>query len=232
MPTPTATLTPTITPSATATSTRTATPYPTYEPRVTPTLSWPTPGPSAFFTSRYVASTIDPTPIPRGAGALRGRVIDWRGIGLQGFRVQVHGDAAQADAVSSADGQYTISGIPPGPYEIALPDYRSEPARSIPILAGAVTTVDWIETGRGVSPLAESGTPTVIPNALVIPTPKQVLVERPPDSPARPSPPELAILKAVGFAIDRSGEAFTRGAIVVVVVATIVGTALWVRLRL
>ena len=53
----------------------TITPFPTFVPRVTPTLAWPTPGPSAYFLSRYMATALDPTLALSPGGVLRGRVL-------------------------------------------------------------------------------------------------------------------------------------------------------------
>jgi hypothetical protein len=223
-PPPPPTLTPTATLTPTQTPTRTSTPFPTYLPAATPTLAWPTPAPSAHFISRYVAMVTDPTPTTLGSGGLRGRVLDWRGIGQANFRVHAVGERMQAEGVSSADGQYQIVGLAPGNYEVRLADFRSEPARDIPIVASQITTVDWIEASRGgvapppqpvprtATPLPPTPTPTAVPANLV---------QRPPGGPARPSPPELAVLEIISFAAGQLMTAFLTGAAVVTVAAVL-----------
>jgi hypothetical protein len=207
----------------TQTPTRTPTPFPTYLPAVTPTLAWPTPAPSAYFVSRYVAIVTDPTPSTLGTGGLRGRVLDWRGIGQGNFRVHAVGERMQAEGVSSADGQYQISGLAPGAYEVRLSDFRSEPAREIPVMASQITTIDWIEASRGgVAPPPQPVPPTATPVPTVTPTPVPAnLVQRPPTGPARPSPPELALLQIVATAAEQLMTAFLTGVAVVTVAAVL-----------
>jgi len=224
-PTPTATSTQTLTP--TASPTRTPTPYPTFLPGATPTLAWPSPGPSAFFVSRYIASVPLVAPPKSGSGGIRGRVVDWRGLGLQNFRVQVSGATAQAEAVTTADGHWEVLGLPPGAYEVTLPDYRSVPAGGVPVLTGQITTLDWIEASQSVGPDALVGVPTATAAPAATSTP--VMVARSPEAPARPSPPELAILRVGAHALQRAGDAFLSGALVVMVIAVAVGAILLIR---
>src|SRR5207302_1329182 len=82
----------------------------------------PTPGPSAFFLSRYLATALDPTVPLASGGLLRGRVLDWRGIGLNAFRLQARGPVGQIETSTTADGQYTLVNVAPGEYELSLPD--------------------------------------------------------------------------------------------------------------
>jgi hypothetical protein len=219
-PTPPPTMTPTQTP------TRTVTPFPTYIPRATPTLAWPTPAPSAHFASRYVAMVGDPTAAALGTGAVRGRVLDWRGIGQSNFRVHAVGERMQAEGVTSADGQYTIAALAPGAYEVSLTDFRSEVARDIPVVAAQITTLDWIEAARGgaSAPVAQPNLPpptdTPRPTATATPPPA-ALVERPPVGPGRPSPPEVALLQVVTTAAEQLVTAFFTGVAVVTVAAVL-----------
>jgi hypothetical protein len=219
-PTPPPTATPTQTP------TRTVTPFPTYQPRATPTLAWPTPAPSAHFASRYVAMVADPSPVVPGAGALRGRVLDWRGIGQANFRVHAVGERMQAEGVTSADGQYTIPGLAPGAYEVSLADFRSEVARDVPVMAAQITTLDWIEALRGgVSAPANQPNlpvPTDTPRATATATPPPAsLVDRPPVGPGRPSAPEVALLQVLTTAVEQLVTAFFTGVAVVAIAAVL-----------
>jgi hypothetical protein len=232
-PIPSPTPPPTMTPTQTAT--RTVTPFPTYIPRATPTLAWPTPAPSAHFASRYVAMVADPAPAAPGAGALRGRVLDWRGIGQSNFRVHAVGERMQAEGVTSADGQYSITGLAPGAYEVSLTDFRSEVARDLPIVAAQITTLDWIEAARGgaSAPVAQPNLPpptdTPRPTATATPLPA-ALVDRPPVGPGRPSPPEVALLQVVTTAAEQLVTAFFTG-VAVVTVATVLMVAISRRRR-
>jgi hypothetical protein len=219
-PTPPPTTTPTQTP------TRTVTPYPTFVPRATPTLAWPTPAPSAHFASRYVAMVADPTPAVPGAGALRGRVLDWRGIGQANFRVHAVGERMQAEGVTSADGQYTIPGLAPGSYEVSLADFRSEVAREIPVVALQITTLDWIEALRGgvSAPSGQTNVPpptdTPRPTATATPAPASQ-VDRTPVGPGRPSAPEVALLQVLTTAAEQLVTAFFTGVAVVAIAAVV-----------
>jgi hypothetical protein len=193
----------------TQTATRTPTRFPTYQPAAVPTLAWPPPAPSAPFVS--------------GAGGLRGRVLDWRGIGQANFRVHAAGERMQAEGVTSADGQYQISGLAPGPYELRLVDFRSDAARDVPVVAGQITTVDWIEASRGgiaPPPQPVPPTPTVAPTPTPTPVPPN-LVQRPPTGPARPSPPEMALLQIVAAAAEQLMTAFLTGVAVVTIAAVL-----------
>jgi hypothetical protein len=223
-PIPSPTPPPTMTPSQTPT--RTVTPFPTYVPRATPTLAWPTPAPSAHFASRYVAMVADPIPAAPGAGALRGRVLDWRGIGQSNFRVHAVGERMQAEGVTSADGQYSIAGLAPGAYEVSLTDFRSEVAQDVPVVAAQITTLDWIEAARGgaSAPVAQPNLPppTDTPRPTATATvPPASLVERPPVGPGRPSAPEVALLQVVTTAAEQLVTAFFTGVAVVTVAAVL-----------
>ena len=219
-PTPPPTATPTHTP------TRTVTPFPTYQPRATPTLAWPTPAPSAHFASRYVAMVADPTPAAPGAGALRGRVLDWRGIGQSNFRVHAVGERMQAEGVTGADGQYSIPGLAPGAYEVSLADFRSEVARDIPVMSGQITTLDWIEALRGgvAAPANQPNVPpptdTPRPTATATPLPPN-LVDRTPVGPGRASAPEIALLQVLTTAVEQLVTAFFTGVAVVMIAAVL-----------
>ncbi len=158
---------------------------------------------------------------------MRGRVVDWRGLGLQNFRVQVSGDRGQAEAVTTADGHWEVLGLPPGAYDVTLPDYRSTPAGAVPVLTGQITTLDWMEASQSAGPAAAPGAPTATAAPTATPTP--VPVARSPEEPARPSPPELAVLRVGAFALQRVGDAFLSGALVVVVIAVAVGAILLLR---
>ncbi|HEY3079679.1 MAG TPA: carboxypeptidase-like regulatory domain-containing protein [Chloroflexota bacterium] len=165
----------------------------------------------------------DLTPTALGTGGLRGRVLDWRGIGQANFRVHAAGGRMQAEGVSSADGQFQIGGLAPGPYEVRLTDFRSEAAREIPVVAGQITTIDWIEASRGgVAPPPQPIPPTAtpLPTATATQVPAN-LVQRPPTGPARPSPPELAVLQIVSAAAEQLMTAFLTGAAVVTVAAVL-----------
>lgn len=230
--TPPPTLSPLPSPTATQTSTptqsptRTVTPFPTFVPRATPTLAWPTPAPSAHFASRYVAMVADPSPVVPGAGALRGRVLDWRGIGQSNFRVHAVGERMQAEGITSADGQYTIVGVAPGSYEVSLADFRSEVAREVPVIGGQITTLDWIEAARGgvSAPVSQPNVafPTDTPRPSSTATPVAAsLVERPPVGPGRASAPELAILQVITTAAEQLVTAFFTGVAVVAIAAVV-----------
>jgi hypothetical protein len=225
---PTPFLTPTIPPTwtplptPTVTNTPTQTPYPTFIPRVTPTLAWPTPGPSAFFMSRYLATAIDPTVPLSSGGLLRGRVLDWRGIGLNAFRIQARGPVGQIETSTTADGQYTIVNVAPGEYEVSLPDYRSEPAKGIPVVGGSATTVDWIEASRQQGePTQVAGSPTSEPSRTATPVPA-ALVQRPPNAPGRAAPTQIEIVSMAQRALELLVNSFLTGVAGVSLLAVVV----------
>ena len=232
LPTPLPTFTPIPSPpppptaTPTQTPTRTVTPFPTYQPRATPTLAWPTPAPSAHFASRYVAMVADPSPVAPGAGALRGRVLDWRGIGQANFRVHAVGERMQAEGVTGGDGQYTIPGLAPGAYEVSLADFRSEVARDVPVMAAQITTLDWIEALRGgvSAPANQPNLPvptdTPRPTATATPPPAS-LVDRTPVGPGRASAPEVALLQVLTTAVEQLVTAFFTGVAVVAIAAVL-----------
>lgn len=225
-PIPTMTLPPTFTPiptwTPTVTSTSTPSPFPTFVPRVTPTLAWPTPAPGAYFRSRYLASVPDPSiPLASGGGVLRGRVVDWRGIGLDRFRIHISSPVGQMETATTGDGQYTFQNVPPGAYDVALPDYTSEPAKDVPVMAGRATTVDWLESTR-VAGASIVLTPTVAlsPSPTATPVPA-TLIERPSSSPARPPPVEVVALGIAARAAETMWNAFLTGVALVAVAAAI-----------
>jgi len=224
---PTATWTPVPTwtplPTPTPVNTPTPTPFPTFVPQITPTLAWPTPAPGAFFRSRFLAVAPDPSiPAASGAGAIRGRVVDWRGIGIDHFRLHVVGEKGQAETTTLGDGQYTLLNVPPGTYDVELPDYASEPAKDIPVMAGRATTLDWVETNRNEGAPVPQITPTVAvaPSPTATPVPA-ALVSRPPTNPARPPPIEVVALGIVARAAETMFNAFLTGAAIVAVAAVI-----------
>jgi hypothetical protein len=191
-------------------------------PRVTPTLAWPTPGPSAFFLSRYMATALDPTLSLGAAGVLRGRVLDWRGIGLNAFRIQARGPTGQVETSTTADGQYTMVNMAPGEYEVLLPDYASEPAKGIPITAGNATTVDWQEASRSQGePTRAAGSPTAPPTRTATPVPAN-LIQRPAASPARPPPTQIEIVDIGMRAIEQLVNWFLTGVAAVSLIAVVV----------
>ena len=225
-PFPTIALPPTFTPiptwTPTVTNTPSPSPYPTFVPQVTPTLAWPTPAPGAYFRSRYLGSVPDPSiQLATGAGVLRGRVVDWRGIGLDRFRVHIAGPAGQAETATTGDGQYTFQNVAPGQYEVVLPDYTSEPARDIPIIGGRATALDWQESNR-VEGAPVLFTPTVAASPSPTPTPvPAALIERPPSSPARPPPVEVVAVGIAARAAETMFNAFLTGVALVAVAAAI-----------
>lgn len=199
------------------------TPYPTFIPQVTPTLAWPTPAPGAYFRSRYMASVPDPSiALQSGAGVLRGRVVDWRGIGLDRFRVHAVSDRGQMETSTLGDGGYVFQNVPPGLYEVVLPDYPSEPAKGVPVVGGRATTLDWQESNRVEGAPVPLLSPTVAttPSPTPSPVPAQ-LIERPPSSPARPPPLEVIAIGVVARAAETLANAFITGAAVVAVAAAI-----------
>jgi hypothetical protein len=220
--TPTTPATWTPLPTPTATNTPTITPFPTFVPRITPTLAWPTPGPSAFFLSRYLATSLEPSLTLNAGGMLRGRVLDWRGIGLNAFRVQARGRVGQLETSTTADGQYTITNVAPGEYDVLLPDYSSEPARAIPIVAGNATTLDWQEASRRQGePTGAAGSPTTLPTRAATAAPTN-LIQRPAASPARPPPAQIEFLDIGQRAIEQLVNSFLTGVAVVVLIAVVV----------
>ncbi|HEY3109383.1 MAG TPA: carboxypeptidase-like regulatory domain-containing protein [Chloroflexota bacterium] len=209
-------------PTHTVTSTPTITPFPTFIPRVTPTLAWPTPGPSAFFLSRYMATALDPMLSLSAGGVLRGRVLDWRGIGLNAFRIQARGPVGQVETSTTADGQYTMINMAPGEYEVLLPDYGSEPAKGIPITAGNATTVDWQEASRSQGePTRAPGSPTAPPTRTATPVPAN-LIQRPAASPSRPPPTQIEIVDIATRAIEQLVNWFLTGVAAVSLIAVVV----------
>jgi hypothetical protein len=164
---------------------------------------------------------------PRGlslgsAGALRGRVLDWRGIGLNAFRIQARGPAGQVETSTTADGQYTMLNMAPGEYEVLLPDYASEPAKGIPILAGNATTVDWQEASRSQGePTLAPGSPTAAPTRTATPVPAN-LIQRPVASPARPPPAQIEIVDIGTRAIEQLINWFLTGVAAVSLIAVVV----------
>jgi hypothetical protein len=209
-------------PTATATPTATVTPYPTFVPQVTPTLAWPTPAPGAYFRSRYLASVPDPSiPLQSGGGILRGRVVDWRGIGLDRFRIHAVSDKGQMETATLGDGGYTFLNVPPGMYEVVLPDYAAEPAKGVPVVGGRATTLDWQESNRVEgAPVVITPTVALSPSPTPSPVPAQ-LIQRPPSSPARPPPLEVVAVGIVARAAETLANAFVTGAAVVAVAAAI-----------
>jgi hypothetical protein len=209
-------------PTPTVTNTPTITPFPTFVPRVTPTLAWPTPGPSAFFLSRYMATSLEPALSLSSGGVLRGRVLDWRGIGINAFRIQARGRVGQVETSTTADGQYTMVNLAPGEYEILLPDYTSEPAKGIPVVAGNATTLDWQEASRTQGePTPLPGSPTALPTRTATPVPAN-LIQRPAASPARPPPTQVEILDIAMRAVEQLVNWFLTGVAAVSLIAVVV----------
>ena len=210
-------------PTPTITNTPTPSPYPTFVPQVTPTLAWPTPAPGAYFRSRYLALVPDPAvSLSSGAGVLRGRVLDWRGIGLDRFRLLAVSERGQVETSTLGDGQYTFQNLPPGMYEVTLPDYTSEPAHGVPVVGGRATTLDWQESNRVEgAPVLVTPTVPVSPSATATPVPAQ-LIQRPPSSPAKPPPIEVVAVGIVAQAATTMFNAFVTGVAVVAVVSAVV----------
>lgn len=217
--TPTMTATSTPLPTHTVTNTPTVTPFPTFVPRVTPTLAWPTPGPSAFFVSRYLATAMDPLIPIGGSGVLRGRVVDWRGLGLNNFRVQATGPRGQVETFTTADGQYTMVNMAPGEYDVGLPDYQGEPARGIPIVALSATALDWVEASRNQAPATAVAT-TAAPAPTRSPTPLEI--QRAPTTAARPPPFQIEATDIASRALEQLVNAFLLGIAIVSLTAVVV----------
>lgn len=206
-------------PTHTVTNTPTVTPFPAFLPRVTPTLAWPTPGPSAFFVSRYLATSMDPLIPLGGSGVLRGRVVDWRGIGLNNFRVQATGPRGQVETFTTADGQYTMVNMAPGEYDVGLPDYQGEQARAIPIVALSATALDWVEASRNQAPATVVAT-TATPAPTRSPTPLEI--QRAPTTAARPPPFQIEVTDIANRALEQLVNAFLTGIAIVSLTAVVV----------
>ncbi|HXI96111.1 MAG TPA: carboxypeptidase regulatory-like domain-containing protein, partial [Candidatus Acidoferrum sp.] len=99
-----------------------------------------------FLTCAALAALVAAVPVAGQTGQVAG-VVRARGIASSGARVTATNQATGAvtRATSSADGNYTISGLAPGAYTVAasLPGLRSLSTRDVQVAAGAAVTVDF-----------------------------------------------------------------------------------------
>jgi|DewCreStandDraft_2_1066082.scaffolds.fasta_scaffold12732_3 hypothetical protein len=176
-PSPTGTVVPTASPTASLTPT--STPTPTWTPRPlvlppTPTLAWPTPAPTGYFVSRYLAAA--PLSGPADAGVIRGRVMDWRGLGVGRLLLRLENGERSWTAFTAVDGFYQFADLPPGVYNLEIVGYPGLPARAVPLGPGQVVTIDFVEA-QPVTPTPErppgrpTPTPAVTPTAEPTPPP-------------------------------------------------------------
>ncbi len=139
-------------PSPTLTISSTPTLPPTLTPTITPTRTpRPTPTPELPTTTSTSAASPD-------TGTVEGRTI-WNGQPFAGVTVKLctkltgngiwnRCETAEYSAVSDAEGNYTITGIPPGDYyhRVKMPDRIGEVAplgdQVIKVIAGQTTTVE------------------------------------------------------------------------------------------
>ena len=141
---------------------------------------------------------------------------------MGGYQVQVLGEQFENQAATLADGQYTFTNMPPGSYRVAVVGFDADTAQSIPVLAGQITTLDWIESARvQVAPSKVEPTATAVPTATPTVPPKPA-VQGPVGTPTpRPPPPDAVIGRMLGSVVDQFVNAFLTGMAVVAVAAVL-----------
>ena len=210
-------------PSPTVTNTPTITPFPTFLPRITPTLAWPTPGPSAYFLSRYMATALDPTLTAqrrRGPARPRRRLARHRPERLP--RPGARAGRAARDRRRPPTASTRWSTLAPGEYEVLLPDYTQRAGQGDPgrgrqrddrRLAGGQPQPGRADAaGRAARPRCRRRTATPVPANLI---------QRPAASPARPPPAQIEILDIGARAVEQLVNWFLTGVAVVSLIAVV-----------
>ena len=149
-------------------------------PAATPTSAILTPAASAFFAPVYRGA--NPMTRQLETGLIKGRVFDFDSRGLAGFGVvAVTGDQSFLGFTGRL-GEYVLSDLPVGYYDVRVDGYEGLPATSIYVYASSEVTIDFLESAR-TGQAAPSPTSTSTPSPTATP-PTPTVVTSPTRRPA------------------------------------------------
>ena len=181
--TPEAELTPPAATPPAATPEAEPTPPAATPPAATPTSAILTPAASAFFAPVYRGA--NPMTRQLETGLIKGRVFDFDSRGLAGFGVvAVTGDQSFLGFTGRL-GEYVLSDLPVGYYDVRVDGYEGLPATSIYVYASSEVTIDFLESAR-TGQAAPSPTSTSTPSPTATP-PTPTVVTSPTRRPAEMS---------------------------------------------
>ena len=140
-------------------------------PVATPTSAILTPAASAFFAPVYLGT--NPMTRQLETGLIKGRVLDFDNRGLAGFGVvAVTGDQSFLGFTGRL-GEYVLSDLPVGYYDVRVDGYEGLPATGIYVGASSEVTMDFLESAR-TGDFTPTATPTRSPTPTTTPTPTVV----------------------------------------------------------